>query len=139
MLDVSAEQMQDLEEDIKNFMLSLTDEQKTTILKEILDEKFDTLYYDVDTSNFWGSSSSRRLSQFGQELSEGLKTKITETISDRIMEKDSMMELIKKVQEQVENRFEDYLRESLIEKMMKIILSPEEVSRITQNMINQMR
>ena len=80
-LDLSAEQLQELANGLMNLIKTLSEDQKTEIVKSYLQNKMDENFYSKQNSIY----SSKQLSNFGKEVVEGLREKVADNITNDIL------------------------------------------------------
>lgn len=116
-LDLSAEQLQELDNGLMNLIKTLSEDQKTEIVKSYLQNKMDENFYSKQDSIY----SSKQLSNFGKEVVEGLREKVADNITDDILSNkdltDKMDEItkyiIRNLQEIIEQSISKYIVDNL--------------------------
>lgn len=116
-LDLSAEQLQELDNGLMNLIKTLSEDQKTEIVKSYLQNKMDENFYSKQDSIY----SSKQLSNFGKEVVEGLREKVADNITDDILSnedlKNKMNEIIEYIiinlQEIIEQSISKYIVDNL--------------------------
>lgn len=116
-LDLSAEQLQELDNGLMNLIKTLSEDQKTEIVKSYLQNKMDENFYSKQDSIY----SSKQLSNFGKEVVEGLREKVANNITDDILSNkdltDKMDEItkyiIRNLQEIIEQSISKYIVDNL--------------------------
>ena len=116
-LDLSAEQLQELDNGLTNLIKTLSEDQKTEIVKSYLQNKMDENFYSKQDSIY----SSKQLSNFGKEVVEGLREKVADNITDDILSNkdltDKMDEItkyiIRNLQEIIEQSISKYIVDNL--------------------------
>lgn len=99
-LDLSTEQLQELDNGLMNLLKTLTDDQKTEIVKSYLQNKMDENFYE-QTNSFY---SSKQLTDFGKTVVDGLREKVADNITNDIL---SNKDLIDKMNEIIEYTTKD--------------------------------
>lgn len=116
-LDLSAEQLQELDNGLMNLIKTLSEDQKTEIVKSYLQNKMDENFYSKQDSIY----SSKQLSNFGKEVVEGLREKVADNITNDILsnkdltdEMDEIIEyIIRNLQEIIEQSISKYIVDNL--------------------------
>ena len=99
-LDLSAEQLQELDNGLMNLIKTLSEDQKTEIVKSYLLNKMDENFYE-QTNSFY---SSKQLTDFGKTVVDGLREKVADNITNDIL---SNKDLIDKMNEIIEYTTKD--------------------------------
>lgn len=99
-LDLSAEQLQELDNGLINLIKTLSEDQKTEIVKSYLLNKMDENFYE-QTNSFY---SSKQLTDFGKTVVDGLREKVADNITNDIL---SNKDLIDKMNEIIEYTTKD--------------------------------
>lgn len=136
-LDLSAEQLQELDNGLMNLIKTLSEDQKTEIVKSYLQNKMDENFYSKQDSIY----SSKQLSNFGKEVVEGLREKVADNITDDILSNkdltDKMDEItkyiIRNLQEIIEQSISKYIADNLF--ASKYVLD-EQIRRTIWDMKN---
>lgn len=136
-LDLSAEQLQELDNGLMNLIKTLSEDQKTEIVKSYLQNKMDENFYSKQDSIY----SSKQLSNFGKEVVEGLREKVADNITNDILSNkdliDKMNEIIeyttKDLQEIVESAISKYIVDNLFSNKYMI---EEQIRRTIWDMKN---
>lgn len=110
-LDLSTEQLQELDKGLMNLLTSLNDEQKTQIVKEYLNNQMNNNFYK-ESSGYY--SSSRQLTDFGKEVIDGLKDKVAQNITDDLLQNEELTKKIESTTDYVKKNIDEVIIESLV-------------------------
>lgn len=136
-LDLSAEQLQELDNGLINLIKTLSEDQKTEIVKSYLLNKMDENFYE-QTNSFY---SSKQLTDFGKTVVDGLREKVADNITNDILSNkdliDKMNEIIeyttRDLQEIVESAISKYIVDNLFSNKYMI---EEQIRRTIWDMKN---
>lgn len=109
-LDLSTEQLESLDKDLTDLLKNLSEEQRIEILKGYIIDKFDKLEHKY--TDHWGTERTQ-LSQFGDELVKGLQDKISESVSEEIMNNVLDLDVIKKTTQNIKNQLPEIIENSI--------------------------
>lgn len=109
-LDLSAEQLQELDKGLTELLKTLSSEQKTEIVKTYLETKMDEGFYTRKDSFY---NSRNELSSFGQEVINGLQDKIKENISDKLFSNEVIKEKIDEILKSTTNNLESIIETAI--------------------------
>ena len=127
-LDLSTEQLENLDKGLTDTLLNLNDEQKVTIIQTYLNEKFDNFYRTY--TNSWGSTT-REISEFGKELTNNLQNKIKEAVADKILEKEEVTNIIDENINKIEGDLQSIIKEAISKYIIDHLFSDQD--KIRQN------
>lgn len=130
-LDLSTEQLNQLDGDLTDLLKNLTEDQKIEIIKGYINYQFDKLTYKYTTS--WGHGEE--LSQFGKDLVSGLQGQIVKSISDDIMENENLKKLIEDTITNVTKDLEQIIRGAISDYVVNNLFSSKE--QIHDNIMQQ--
>ena len=85
-LDLSTEQLQELDKGLLDLLKTLNDDQKVQLIKAYLENKMDENLY-IKKDSFY---SSKELSSFGKEIFDGLQERIKDSITDRLFDNEDL-------------------------------------------------
>ena len=85
-LDLSTEQLQELDKGLLDLLKTLNDDQKVQLIKAYLENKMDENLY-IKKDSFY---SSKELSSFGKEVFDGLQERIKDSITDRLFDNEDL-------------------------------------------------
>lgn len=122
-IEMDSTQLQLLDTNLKEFILSLNDEQKTKLVQDYMFSKFDDLFYEKVSY-----SSDKRLSNFGQSVVKGLQEKINESVLDKIMENPEIQNILDTSINEVEKNMKDIISNAISEYVLKNLFTrPDEI------------
>lgn len=139
-IDVDSNQLQLLDTSLKEFLLSLNDEQKIKLIENYIFLKFDNVFYKDEVSLY---SNSRKLSDFGNSLIDGLQEKINKSITNKIMENSEIQNLINNSIDETEKNMNTIISNAITTYIINnLFCKPEKLKdnilMNTQTMINDM-
>ena len=85
-LDLSTEQLQELDKGLLDLLKTLNDDQKVQLIRAYLENKMDENLY-IKKDSFY---SSKELSSFGKEVFDGLQERIKDSITDRLFDNEDL-------------------------------------------------
>lgn len=85
-LDLSTEQLQELDKGLLDLLKTLNDDQKIQLIKAYLENKMDENLY-IKKDSFY---SSKELSSFGKEIFDGLQERIKDSITDELFNNEDL-------------------------------------------------
>ena len=85
-LDLSTEQLQELDKGLLDLLKTLNDDQKVQLIKAYLENKMDENLY-IKKDSFY---SSKELSSFGKEIFDGLQERIKDSITDELFNNEDL-------------------------------------------------
>lgn len=85
-LDLSTEQLQELDKGLLDLLKTLNDDQKVQLIRAYLENKMDENLY-IKKDSFY---SSKELSSFGKEIFDGLQERIKDSITDRLFDNEDL-------------------------------------------------
>ena len=109
-LNLSTEQLKDLDDNVTNLLNNLTDEQKIEIIKNYINFQFDKLSY-THKDNFWGDK--KEISEFGRKLITGLQDQITNSVSEEIMNDENLKSFINETIDNVKKDLPNIIETSI--------------------------
>ena len=113
-IDLSVEQMKDLENDLRGFLHGLSEEQNTAIIQNFLQAQFDELFYEKKDCGYWGNSSSFVLSDLGKTIIDGLKESVKKAITEELLADANLQKAIQDTVETTKNHLTDYVQEGIV-------------------------
>ena len=108
-LDLSAEQLQELDNGLMNLIKTLSEDQKTEIVKSYLQNKMDENFYSKQDSIY----SSKQLSNFGKEVVEGLREKVADSITDDILSNEDLKNKMNEIIEYIIRNLQEIIEQSI--------------------------
>lgn len=108
-LDLSAEQLQELDNGLMNLIKTLSEDQKTEIVKSYLQNKMDENFYSKQDSIY----SSKQLSNFGKEVVEGLREKVANNITDDILSNEDLKNKMNEIIEYIIRNLQEIIEQSI--------------------------
>lgn len=108
-LDLSAEQLQELDNGLMNLIKTLSEDQKTEIVKSYLQNKMDENFYSKQDSIY----SSKQLSHFGKEVVEGLREKVANNITDDILSNEDLKNKMNEIIEYIIRNLQEIIEQSI--------------------------
>ena len=106
-LDLSAEQLQELDNGLMNLIKTLSEDQKTEIVKSYLQNKMDENFYSKQNSIY----SSKQLSDFGKEVVEGLREKVANNITDDILSNEDLKNKMNEIIEYIIRNLQEIIEQ----------------------------
>lgn len=85
-LDLSTEQLQELDKGLLDLLKTLNDDQKVQLIRAYLENKMDENLYIKHDSYY----NSKELSSFGKEIFDGLQERIKDSIIDRLFDNEDL-------------------------------------------------
>lgn len=85
-LDLSTEQLQELDKGLLDLLKTLNDDQKVQLIKAYLENKMDENLY-IKKDSFY---SSKELSSFGKEIFDGLQERIKDSITNELFNNEDL-------------------------------------------------
>lgn len=105
-LDVSADQLIKLDSGLKDLLSNLTEDQQVQLIQNYVDRQLDNLTY-------MGEYGNQKYTKFGDKLISGLQSKITESISDKILSNKKLQEEIQEISNNVIDHLPDIVEKSI--------------------------
>lgn len=106
-LDVSAEQLKELDKGLTNLLSTLSEEQQVQLIQGYLNKQFENLY---NKSSYY---SNTELTDFGKNLIQGLQGQITNSVTDKILEQENVKKEIDEITQDVLNNLPDIIQQSI--------------------------
>lgn len=106
-LDVSAEQLKELDKGLTNLLSTLSEEQQVQLIQGHLNKQFENLY---NKSSYY---SNTELTDFGKNLIQGLQKQITNSVTDKILEQENVKKEIDEITRDVLNNLPDIIQQSI--------------------------
>ena len=136
-LEVNGEQLKDLNDNVKDFLLSLTDEQKIKLFQNYINQEMDSFRQRIDSYRY-GSYIKYEYTDFGKQLIDGLQDKISQIISNDILNKEEIKELIEEHTEKILDRMESIVEKSIIKYITdNLFSSKEKIKDLISSEINK--
>lgn len=110
-LDLSTEQLAELDKGLVDLISSLTDKQKTEIVKEYLQYKMDDNFYKKSEGYY---SSSTTLTDFGKEVIDGLQSKVSKNITNSLFKDEEITKRIDDITDYITENLDTIITQSLI-------------------------
>ena len=107
-LDLSAEQLQELDNGLMNLIKTLSEDQKTEIVKSYLQNKMDENFYSKQDSIY----SSKQLSNFGKEVVEGLREKVADNITNDILSNKDLTDKMDEIIEYIIRNLQEIIEQA---------------------------
>ena len=139
-LDLSTEQLENLDKGLTELLGNLTDEQKVSVIQTYLNEKFDKFYNEHNSISYYSSSCSKELSEFGRKLISGLQDKISNSISKEMLDNKDLKENLDMIVTDITSHMYDIVKNSLSTYIINnLFTNKETILTIMQSYINQHR
>ena len=111
-LDLSADQLSMLDTGLTDLLKNLTEEQKISILQTYFLREFQGIRYSE--KNEYGYYTRRdELSDFGKAIVKGLQEKISDSVSNKILEDENLQKELKRIEENLVNQLPNILSKSI--------------------------
>ena len=136
-LDLSTEQLENLDSDLTNLLKNLTKEQQTEILKSYIIDKFNKM--ETTYTNGWGREE-KQLTKFGEDLIKGLQEQISESVTEEIMKDENLLNVIQETKNNIINSLPRIMEESISQYIIdKLFNSKEDIRQVLQDEMWEIR
>lgn len=108
-LEVSAEQLKELDKGLNNLLLNLNEEQQVQLIQGYLNKQFQYLY---KKDSYW---SNTELTAFGKELIQGLQGQISKSVTSKLLEQENVKKEIDEITQNVLNVLPDIIPKAITE------------------------
>ena len=108
-LEVSAEQLKELDKGLNNLLLNLNEEQQVQLIQGYLNKQFQDLY---KKDSYW---SNTELTDFGKQLIQGLQEQISKSITDKLLEQENVKKEMDEITQKVLNTLPDIIPKAINE------------------------
>ena len=108
-LEVSAEQLKELDKGLNNLLLNLNEEQQVQLIQGYLNKQFQDLY---EKDSYW---SNTELTDFGKQLIQGLQEQISKSITDKLLEQENVKKEMDEITQKVLDTLPDIIPKAIPE------------------------
>jgi hypothetical protein len=108
-LEVSAEQLKELDKGLNNLLLNLNEEQQVQLIQGYLNKQFQDLY---KKDSYW---SNTELTDFGKQLIQGLQEQISKSITDKLLEQENVKKEMDEITQKVLDTLPDIIPKAITE------------------------
>lgn len=108
-LEVSAEQLKELDKGLNNLLLNLNEEQQVQLIQGYLNKQFQDLY---KKDSYW---SNTELTAFGKELIQGLQEQISKSVTSKLLEQENVKKEMDEITQKVLNTLPDIIPKAINE------------------------
>lgn len=108
-LEVSAEQLKELDKGLNNLLLNLNEEQQVQLIQGYLNKQFQDLY---EKDSYW---SNTELTDFGKQLIQGLQEQISKSITDKLLEQENVKKEMDEITQKVLDTLPDIIPKAITE------------------------
>lgn len=141
-LDLSTEQLSELDKGLSNLLKTLTDEQKTEIVKEYLQNQMSNNFYKKHEGYF--SNSYTELSDFGKKVMDGLQKKVAENITNNLFEDEEITKRIEDTTSRIIKNIDEIITKSLVTYIINNLFRDTnsiqyQIENTVNNMLNSRR
>lgn len=116
-LEVSAEQLKELDKGLNNLLLNLNEEQQVQLIQGYLNKQFQDLY---KKDSYW---SNTELTAFGKELIQGLQGQISKSVTSKLLEQENVKKEIDEITQNVLNNLSDIIQKSITQYIVDNLFS----------------
>lgn len=108
-LEVSAEQLKELDKGLNNLLLNLNEEQQVQLIQGYLNKQFQDLY---KKDSYW---SNTELTVFGKELIQSLQEQISKSITSKLLEQENVKKEMDEITQKVLDTLPDIIPKAITE------------------------
>lgn len=108
-LEVSAEQLKELDKGLNNLLLNLNEEQQVQLIQGYLNKQFQDLY---KKDSYW---SNTELTVFGKELIQGLQEQISKSVTSKLLEQENVKKEMDEITQKVLDTLPDIIPKAITE------------------------
>ena len=108
-LEVSAEQLKELDKGLNNLLLNLNEEQQVQLIQGYLNKQFQDLY---EKDSYW---SNTELKDLGKQLIQGLQEQISKSITDKLLEQENVKKEMDEITQKVLDTLPDIIPKAITE------------------------
>lgn len=108
-LEVSAEQLKELDKGLNNLLLNLNEEQQVQLIQGYLNKQFQDLY---EKDSYW---SNTKLTAFGKELIQGLQEQISKSVTSKLLEQENVKKEMDEITQKVLDTLPDIIPKAINE------------------------
>lgn len=108
-LEVSAEQLKELDKGLNNLLLNLNEEQQVQLIQGYLNKQFQDLY---KKDSYW---SNTELTAFDKELIQGLQEQISKSITSKLLEQENVKKEMDEITQKVLDTLPDIIPKAITE------------------------
>ena len=108
-LEVSAEQLKELDKGLNNLLLNLNEEQQVQLIQGYLNKQFQDLY---EKDSYW---SNTQLTAFGKELIQGLQEQISKSVTSKLLEQENVKKEMDEITQKVLDTLPDIIPKAINE------------------------
>ena len=135
-LDLNSEQLQLLDSNLKECLLSLTDEQKTALLQGYINTQLEG-FKKIES---FGYSSNYVYSDFGKQVIDGLRGSVEKAIVKEMLEQENVRQEIEKVKKEVLPKLTRLVEEGIVKLVVeRVFVNPHDLEGIISESIYKER
>lgn len=108
-LEVSAEQLKELDKGLNNLLLNLNEEQQVQLIQGYLNKQFQNLY---EKDSYW---SNTELTVFGKELIQGLQEQISKSVTSKLLEQENVKKEMDEITQKALDTLPDIIPKAITE------------------------
>lgn len=108
-LEVSAEQLKELDKGLNNLLLNLNEEQQVQLIQGYLNKQFQDLY---KKDSYW---SNTELTVFGKELIQGLQEQISKSVTSKLLEQENVKKEMDEITQKALDTLPDIIPKAITE------------------------
>lgn len=108
-LEVSAEQLKELDKGLNNLLLNLNEEQQVQLIQGYLNKQFQNLY---KKDSYW---SNTELTVFGKELIQGLQEQISKSVTSKLLEQENVKKEMDEITQKALDTLPDIIPKAITE------------------------
>lgn len=108
-LEVSAEQLKELDKGLNNLLLNLNEEQQVQLIQGYLNKQFQDLY---EEDSYW---SNTELTVFGKELIQGLQEQISKSVTSKLLEQENVKKEMDEITQKALDTLPDIIPKAITE------------------------
>lgn len=108
-LEVSAEQLKELDKGLNNLLLNLNEEQQVQLIQGYLNKQFQDLY---EKDSYW---SNTELTDFGKQLIQGLQEQISKSVTSKLLEQENVKKEMDEITQKVLDTLPDIIPKAINE------------------------
>lgn len=127
-LEVTAEQLNELDKGLNNLLLNLTEQQQVELIQGYLNKQFQDIYKE---ETYY---SSEILSDFGKNLVQNLQAQISHSITSEIINNENVKKEINKITQNVLQDLPDIIPNAITEYIVRNLFQNKgEITTMIQN------
>lgn len=137
-LDLSAEQLNLLDENLKDCLLSLTDSQKEDIIKNYINTQLES-FRKPKQSEYW-DSTKYEYTDFGKQMIDGLRDKLADSIKQTSLENEEVKKCMNETIDWIKKNIKNIIQESISNYIINnIFYNKSELQNIVSNTVWRMQ